>query len=392
MSSISIALSGFTGVALVFFCLMTSLAAADDRDRKGAESVQIGGATEVFDQVEFDSAFQPQDQGQAWQLIERGLGQLAIKLPATGKYLLSFFGNGRLVWWFVRAKLKPSNEGETNVFITVEKQQAGLNSEDSIQIQRSIWDNLNDEGRATLMMNLMLWTAAEPDVNRESIRLLGRYLLHPNLGTFSAVNIASFIQKRAKSSSKLFGAVALDIQSTSSMPMFRVDTITVGARDFQVATVTAGFLFRGMQLTPLRPNPNYVVYFAEWDPRSQLPALYASDRSSQSDVPLTPKMLSQINYAGFNDWRLPTAGELELLKNLNVLDTRSIEGRFFENPLVHFFKWPVNEPPSAKFEESHAAFLNSNGQLTYFDNPVSVEHLAVIKAEDIPYFLVRETQ
>lgn len=369
--------------------------ALDGKETHGGDTVQIGRATKVFDQVEYDDPFLPETTGDPWTRISTQMQALRTKLPYTADYLESFFKDGNTIWWFVKAQLRDiADQGATNIWLTVDSEQAAINTKGVIQIRKDIWNRLNDDGKATLLMHEMLWSAVGEGAvgNGAKIRFLSRLFLNPNLGKFSAANLAKFI-KQDLVKSPLSDWVDYDLNANSSthglVPHKLGDDVIVEASEL------------GLQLTKLRPKQPWQRLFRCDHHSKHCPGslsywgyTYTTGWEDwhwqETAVPLElADVCGKLRYAEKSDWRLPTADELKALQQLGLLTQKFGSTALYENPT---YAYSFNDT----FISYASELLTAEGAFTCVvpgkclsDDPIIMWDDERRQAFNVPYFCVR---
>jgi len=382
-------------LVVAFICLglsPTAWAEGGNETGNGGVGIQIGGAVKVFDQVEYEEPMTPQSTGNPWALIDGQLRVLETKLPSTSRYLRGFFEQGKIVWWFVHATLKPTcDEGKTDLLITYRHEQIAAHNGMIVQIRKDIWDQLDDDAKATLLMHEMLWSALGSSYFGDAsiIRMLSRYLLHPDLKNFSTSNIVSFLLQTmsmaqppgAAANSPFLNYVFYDRRSAEATQPFTFASSPGGMGDETVATVVSpASPLKGMRVTPLRVNTAYPS--VTWSSSTR------AFSNGQTGSPLDARELcSSLQYGGGHNWRLPSRAEFTELRRLGILTQKYWAGEF----------WPAarqtaNVPQAAQYSDVPAhpkLLIDSSLTLKCFeDNFQSCGTMPLYDSEDTPYFCV----
>lgn len=301
---------------LFIIMLATSWKICASEIRNGDDVLLIGEAAKTLDEVEFSGAFQPQEETEAWAIIDAQLTQLEKRLPHAGSFLRSLFFRGRLTWHFVDAQLRDlSDEGPTNVIITQEKIQIAINSGTLVQIYKTVWDKLNSRSRAVVMFHEAMWIANGKRSLKtgESVRRLLAILMDKNLESYSNSNLVESLRlcfESSPHSSEFFQIVMLEHQQRANYERFDPKMIYTMNGD-ELVVEAKHETTKDWLLTILNPNDRYQsVQYKD--------GLYIGYQGS-IDLPLNQLNLDlceELTYGERKGWSLPTSKELYQLNNL----------------------------------------------------------------------------
>jgi len=319
---------GLATILAIFTWTSVGLARTGSEVGNGGDAIETGGATKIFDEVEYDQAFLPDTTGEAWSMVDGDLTILAKKLPQTANYLRSVFSGGTSLWWFVSVQLKDiADEGPTDVVITFEKEQIAANKDGVVQIRHDLWDKLTPRSQAVLLMHEALWTAigAQNIDSGAQIRQLSALLLSDQLQSISTVNLAKFIHQfigPAHADAKLYALVDYDLMTSRGDLGFSVEEVTTDRSVDTVAKFPATASEGELWLTTLNPSPLYPFIYADRN-RRLYTDLGKNGRTTFYQIGAND-LCDSLDYAGTRSWRLPSAAELLALYQRKLLQARYI--------------------------------------------------------------------
>ena len=383
---------------------------------RGADGLFIGDQVMTFARAECTRSFLPGAAGSeesvdtAWSLVSRQLDIFTDKLPATGAYLRSFFENGRVLWCFVDSELrevKPtatsnSEDVSSSILLAYEKQQAAVNQNNVVRIRRDLWNAMDTESRAAVLLLEGLWSAigSQYITSGQQLRDVTNLLLNPNLGSFTSGNLARFLEQFLGlpcANTLIVSLARFDINQRTMPSSFAFDLDFTGPSPKLKLTVRdPSSALNGYQVTQLNPNNRYPNVLAHRNgrvftdlserSRSNLHPITKIDLCSEvqrsavqrsevqrSAVQRSAVQRSAVNWHemdtnaldlgafpanGFGDqqpWRLPTTSELYDLYELGLLQVRfmsgvrserilSCDGTFADHNRKTSFVYPTDRP------------------------------------------------
>lgn len=308
---------------LLSLCFASGVNASEIRN--GGDILIVGDAAFTLDEVEFSSAFVPQQDAEAWSILDQQLKKLSTKLPRTESYLRSMFERGRIVWNFSKAKLKPvDDEGHTNLLLTGEKQQLAINSGSLVQIWEDGWKALKSPtSRAIVLLHEALWIANGKRAlnDGEAVRKLIALLMDPSLDQHATVNIVANLNgifEGDATSSAFYNQYNYEFQSRGDYRNFEPAFVFTKETDDLILHSKLKLpnlpKYDGLLISALNPNPSY-------DSLSVKKGLFYGSRAGRP-YPLKKNdkdLCGDLDYALHKTgWRLPTSKELYALEDNQI--------------------------------------------------------------------------
>ncbi|MBI1859776.1 MAG: DUF1566 domain-containing protein [Deltaproteobacteria bacterium] len=291
-------------IGLILLC--TQSFAVEGSGSHGGDVFEVGGATRVFDVLEYEKEFTPTEVAVYAQLIAPQIAELKKKLPRAGRHLEAAFIRGiKPRWYFVKYKLKEiHDEGASYLVLSFQKTQIAVNSGRVVQISQDLFDKLEARDSAYLLMHEAVISAIGVDLVRDGseVRSLAALFMHKNLKNFSTKDLVEEILTIVdEPKSKLQELAALDggksSVSATSAAFEDQSTLNDGKTPSSCLDDTNHCVFKDVKTG---------VY---WGPLSEAKTWSEAVKHCQS---LNP-------YGGFKDWRLPQVNELKELAGQSEL-------------------------------------------------------------------------
>ena len=324
-----------------------------------SDGLFVGDQVKTFARAECTQSFLPEaleaeeSVVRAWTQVRQQLETLSQKLPATSTYIRSFFENGRIIWCFVESELKEIEVGtsseldavSSSIILSYEKQQAAVNQDGVVRIRKDLWDAMDTDSRAAVLLVEGLWSAIGPayiETGRQ-VRDVANLVLHQNLDSFVPTNVALFLKRflgRPCAQTRMVALAEFDLrQLNNGLPFAYSLDFDDSTPKLTLTVQREASRINGYQVTQLNPDRQYRHIIAHRNGR-----LYndlGGNRLSSNLHPIELRDLcSTLGLNGIaangqgassspNDtlvlefgeqpWRLPTSAELYDLYELGLL-------------------------------------------------------------------------